>query len=612
MSKIIVSISVLFLVSFLILNQIPVYGDIVGSLPTVNGYNSQIIVHNQTLGYLISGGNVTSASFNSVLPALDVSIAGSSGGSVTFNIPRNLIDSKDRFTNDVPFVVTINGKEIPQPSEQQSDYSRTLTLEFNPGISFIEIIGTGVAHLQMSSSPSIIKITDPNPYPKDLFGISISASNGNIIIGSPNAISKNSTRGGVVYLFDTNGTQLLSIPDPDSNDADQFGFAVTSLDNVIIVGSPNALSSNVQCGKVFMFDVHGKLLKTITDPDPHSGDQFGYSLATYSGNILIGSPSHVNDKVQSGSVYIFNGTTGKQLVNISNPDKENKDLFGFSMVPIGNQIAIGTPDDNYGALQAGSVFVFDTKSGNLMLTLRNPSPDNRTEPNQGSDQFGFSLASTNNSLVVGERGGDIKSVVNGQEEYMEDQSGNVRIYDITTGKISLTIDDPHPVQNNDFGVSVSASNNKILIGMNHDDTSGYDSGSVFLYDISGMMLREIQNPNPTPVDAETMGNYFGSSVMFLNNDMVVGAPGDNSGATNAGAVYVIGNQTIEKIMSPLQQFRSGIAAKDVKCLDGSLLTFKAEDDSPACVKPETMGKLIERGWGFILSKLPTSPGLTLH
>lgn len=483
MSKTVVSISVLFLVSFLILNQVPVYGDNVGSLPTVNGSNSQIIVNNQTLGYLISGGNVTSASFNSVLPALDVSINGSSGGSITFNIPRNLIDSKDRFTNDAPFVVTINGKEVSQLSEQQSNYSRTLTLEFNPGISFIEIIGTGVAHLQMSSTPSIVKITDPNPHPKDLFGTSISALNGNIIIGSPNAVSKNSTRGGVVYLFDTDGTQLLSIPDPDNDDTDQFGFAVTSLDNVIIVGSPNALSSGVQCGKVFMFDSHGKLLQTLTDPEPHSGDQFGYSLVTYSGNIIIGSPSHVNDQIQSGSVYVFNSTTGKQLVNISNPDKENQDLFGFSMVRIDNQIAIGAPDDNYGALQAGSVFVFDAKFGNLILTLRNPSPDNRTEPNQGSDQFGFSLASTNSSLAVGERGGDIKSVVNGQEEYMEDQSGNVRIYNIATGKMSLTIDDPHPVQNNNFGVAVSTSNNKILIGMNHDDTSGYDSGSVFLYDI---------------------------------------------------------------------------------------------------------------------------------
>lgn len=116
--------------------------------------------------------------------------------------------------------------------------------------------------------------------------------------------------------------------------------------------------------------------------------------------------------------------------------------------------------------------------------------------------------------------------------------------------------------------------------------------------IFGMMLRDIQNPNPTPVNAETMGNYFGSSVMFLNNDMVVGAPGDNSGATNAGAVYVISNQTIEKIMSPLQQFRSGIAEKDVQCNQGLQLIVKAEDGSPACVKPQTAQTLVEHGWGF--------------
>lgn len=49
--------------------------------------------------------------------------------------------------------------------------------------------------------------------------------------------------------------------------------------------------------------------------------------------------------------------------------------------------------------------------------------------------------------------------------------------------------------------------------------------------------------------------------------------------------------------SPLMQFKSGIASKDVKCHDNFLLTFKAKDGSPACVKPETAQTLIMRGWG---------------
>ena len=52
--------------------------------------------------------------------------------------------------------------------------------------------------------------------------------------------------------------------------------------------------------------------------------------------------------------------------------------------------------------------------------------------------------------------------------------------------------------------------------------------------------------------------------------------------------------------SPLKQFNSGIAPKDVKCNDNLLLTFKAQDGSPACVKPETAKVLYERGWALVL------------
>jgi len=48
--------------------------------------------------------------------------------------------------------------------------------------------------------------------------------------------------------------------------------------------------------------------------------------------------------------------------------------------------------------------------------------------------------------------------------------------------------------------------------------------------------------------------------------------------------------------SPLQQFKSGIAAKNVVCTNSLTLVIKAEDGFPACVKPNTAQKLIERGW----------------
>ena len=56
-----------------------------------------------------------------------------------------------------------------------------------------------------------------------------------------------------------------------------------------------------------------------------------------------------------------------------------------------------------------------------------------------------------------------------------------------------------------------------------------------------------------------------------------------------------------KIISPLEQVRAGIATKDVTCKMSLQLVIKAEDGSPACVKPDTAQKLIERGWGNMLT-----------
>ena len=50
------------------------------------------------------------------------------------------------------------------------------------------------------------------------------------------------------------------------------------------------------------------------------------------------------------------------------------------------------------------------------------------------------------------------------------------------------------------------------------------------------------------------------------------------------------------IMSPLEQFKSGVALKDIKCAPDLQLVIKATSRSPACVKLDDVSKLVERGW----------------
>lgn len=48
-------------------------------------------------------------------------------------------------------------------------------------------------------------------------------------------------------------------------------------------------------------------------------------------------------------------------------------------------------------------------------------------------------------------------------------------------------------------------------------------------------------------------------------------------------------------VQPKKQFRDGIPSDEIKCRE-SLILIQKYDGSPACVKPESISKLIERGW----------------
>jgi len=51
-------------------------------------------------------------------------------------------------------------------------------------------------------------------------------------------------------------------------------------------------------------------------------------------------------------------------------------------------------------------------------------------------------------------------------------------------------------------------------------------------------------------------------------------------------------------LSPREQVKNGIDPAFVTCRESLELIFKAIDNSPACVKPESIEKLVQRGWAL--------------
>ena len=135
-------------------------------------------------------------------------------------------------------------------------------------------------------------------------------------------------------------------------------------------------------------------------------------------------------------------------------------------------------------------------------------------------------------------------------------------------------------------------------------------------------LKKVCNWMPIQIILQPGENITGSS-LFSNLDYKAMSPGtanatitfsyvqnnktsnlsfDNSTDISKSLLFTISNPSGDSthvMTSPLTQFKSGIAANNVKCQQGLQLVIKAENGNPACVKPNTVTKLVEWGWAKI-------------
>ena len=100
----------------------------------------------------------------------------------------------------------------------------------------------------------------------------------------------------------------------------------------------------------------------------------------------------------------------------------------------------------------------------------------------------------------------------------------------------LTIPNPTPEVGDGFGC-VAAVGDNILVGAPNDDTAAEDAGAAYLFDgTTGGLLRTFANPTPEELDR------FGR-VAALGNNVLVSATRDDTAGNDAGAVYLFDSTT---------------------------------------------------------------------
>jgi len=396
-------------------------------------------------------------------------------------------------------------------------------------------VGTAPASVLLGSLPFSTStydrlLTDPTPTALNFFGNDVSVSGTKAIVGVPKRTVSGFASAGVAYIHDTttgNVLHTLQHPSPSANDS--FGKAVAISGNYAVVGAPYDDDVAGDSGSVHIFNVTtGQLLYNIKEPIPAPNNRFGEYLAVKGNYAVISAFNSGADGSGSGKAYIYDVTTGNLVHTLSNPSAFSTplyDKFGISVAISDTHVVVGAESEGGVNVNSGAAYLFDIATGNLLHSIINPN--DYSTPN--NDYFGRSVAVGSSHFAVGAPLED----VNGQTN-----PGIVYVYDNTTGNLIYTITNPAPNLEDNFGEELYIDANYLVVGNRREDNPIVNAGSVYIYDLNtGNLIITIDNPN----SYSTFSNdSFGISVSLSGSTLVVGATGeDGIQGSGIGAVYVL-------------------------------------------------------------------------
>ena len=165
---------------------------------------------------------------------------------------------------------------------------------------------------------------------------------------------------------------------------------------------------------------------------------------------------------------------------------------------------------------------------------------------ENNDNFGYSVARDGGMLVIGAAGDNGSGGTNQGAVYLIEDSDadgsftdatsqDITVIDGSTSGISLT-------DNGFFGNAVAIDGDTLVIGFAAHDSA---KGKIYLIDDGGDDWASIQASDVTTIQSGTAGisldatDRFGAGVAIENGILVIGAPGDDSGGSNRGAIYIV-------------------------------------------------------------------------
>jgi hypothetical protein len=261
-------------------------------------------------------------------------------------------------------------------------------------------------------------------------------------------------------------------------------------------------------------------------------DGFGTSVAISGTWVVVGTPCDNVGELDVGSVHVYNlasVTPAMPVLTLTNPSPAAADFFGFSVAISGTRVVVGAHYDDTDAENAGSAYVYDLAGVDPAVPvarLAKPAP-------KAEEWFGHSVRISGMRVVVGVPLDDIGAV----------DSGSAYVYDLSSATPSqpvATLTNPSPAFIDRFGWSVAIAGTRVVIGTPYDDTSAFDTGSAYVYDLASatptVSVATLHHPSPANF------HQFGLEVAMDGSSIVVGAPFDDTNARDRGAAYIFSSE----------------------------------------------------------------------
>jgi hypothetical protein len=364
--------------------------------------------------------------------------------------------------------------------------------------------------------------------------------------------------GWIYYGF----SQIQKIAATNRETSENYGSAIAISEDgsTLVVGAPNddlddnGINALTDAGAAYVYlwnsgtsqwDLQKKLVPPVGANTRVASDKFGSSVAISEDTIAVGAFQQDYDAggaaslADAGAVYVFTRSAGvwspqQKIVATGTNARIASDNFGASVAIKGDTLAVGAYKQDYdvdgatAVTDSGAVYIYSRSGG--VWTTKQKIVGIGTNARIASDYFGYSLAISENTLVVGAY----------QQDF--DLSGNASVTDAGAAYIFTLIGSVWSMQQkiiatgtnarvttDNFGYNVAVSGDSVVIGANNQDfdvdgnANTSNAGAAYVFTRSGKNWSQQQKLIATGSLSRDTNYYFGNSVAISGDTILVGS-----------------------------------------------------------------------------------------